>query len=498
MSKSVLLEQALVLPAIDIAAMLRGQLIVAIPRVQIAKGLSFLLCPEQSGSQNEIVRQYRSPFLPLAEVVISQNQDEKVQVEAWATCEQTQMIHDVDQLSTLSLLTVWNRSYLESLLKERQYLFLSHLKVHRLSNWITLPTEKVSSGKLGKFIGLSDEEPKLNFEPVKITDVLPILSDRLFVQRKEQLENLKPPDHPELEELQSAIAHYAKDHPKTKDFNRELQVFLGWADPQNQSISSLENDWMQKIKAYGYRDDETTENRKSNYQAGTDFEIIIRKSLEFLGFTVDEAHAGGAGGIDIFCSAPYSLVGECKCGKGIPDSTVEQLDRIAKRHLKERYETASRFIIGPGNPSAQLLESAKLPTTSIMSPETLQKLVEFHNQYPINLLELREKCLVAGQVDGKVDEFLVELTGRIRIRSHIVQSVKALKNDGDNFVTASTVRTHFNTAFASSLEKLENPEKAYTLLIELSSPLTGYLGRKQYQGKDWKADRFYFLRDLMV
>ncbi|MCY7408447.1 MAG: DUF1802 domain-containing protein, partial [Alkalinema sp. CAN_BIN05] len=133
-----------------------------------------------------------------------------------------------------------------------------------------------------------------------------------------------------------------------------------------------------------------------------------------------------------------------------------------------------------------------LPTTSIMSPEILQKLVEFHNKYPINLIELRDKCLVAGQVDSKVDEFLKELTVRISVRSYIVRSVKELKDDGDDLVTASTVRTHFNKAFGSSLKKLENPEKAHALLIELSSPLTGYLGR------DEETDRFYFLRDLMV
>ena len=498
MSKSVLLEQALVLPAIDIAAMLRGQLIVAIPKVQIARGLSFLLCPEQLISQTEIVEQYRSPFLPLAEIAIRPNQAERLELEAWATCEQTQMIHDVDQLSTISSLTVWNRSYLETLLKERQYLFLSYLKVNRLSNWVTIPTEKFPPGKLGKFVGLSAIECESVPDSVDVSESLPILSDRLFAQRKEQIEKLKAPEHPELEELQSAIDHYSKDNPKAKEFNHELQVFLGWTDIQNQTSSS-DNDWMRKIKAYGYRDDETDEDRKSNYQAGTDFEIIIRKSLEFLGFTVDESHAGGAGGIDIFCSQPYSLVGECKCGKGIPDSTVEQLDRIAKRHLKERYETASRFIIGPGNPSAQLLESAKLPPTSIMNPETLQKLVEFHDKYPINLLELRDKCLVAGQVEDKVDKFLAELTVRVSLRSYIVRSVKDLKNDdGDDFVTASTVRTHFNSKFASILRKLDDPKEAHTLLLELSSPLTGYLGREQDPGKDWKSDRFYFLRDLTV
>jgi hypothetical protein len=34
----------------------------------------------------------------------------------------------------------------------------------------------------------------------------------------------------------------------------------------------------------------------------------------------------------------------------------------------------------------------------------------------------------------------------------------------------------------------------HEILIELSSPLTGYLGRKK--GSDWKSDRFYFIRNL--
>jgi hypothetical protein len=36
----------------------------------------------------------------------------------------------------------------------------------------------------------------------------------------------------------------------------------------------------------------------------------------------------------------------------------------------------------------------------------------------------------------------------------------------------------------------------HEILVELSSPLTGYLGRNK--GSDWQRDRFYFLRDLTV
>jgi hypothetical protein len=39
------------------------------------------------------------------------------------------------------------------------------------------------------------------------------------------------------------------------------------------------------------------------------------------------------------------------------------------------------------------------------------------------------------------------------------------------------------------------PEALHEILVELSSPLTGYLGRKK--GSDG-SDRFYYLRDLKV
>jgi hypothetical protein len=39
-------------------------------------------------------------------------------------------------------------------------------------------------------------------------------------------------------------------------------------------------------------------------------------------------------------------------------------------------------------------------------------------------------------------------------------------------------------------------EKLRHLLIELFSPLAGYLGRDKSDGK--KGDRFYYLRDLLL
>jgi hypothetical protein len=36
----------------------------------------------------------------------------------------------------------------------------------------------------------------------------------------------------------------------------------------------------------------------------------------------------------------------------------------------------------------------------------------------------------------------------------------------------------------------------HEILIELSSPLTGYLGR--IKGSNWTSDRFYYLRNLPI
>ena len=123
---------------------------------------------------------------------------------------------------------------------------------------------------------------------------------------------------------------------------------------------------------------------KSNYQAGTDFEIVVRDSLEFLGSTTDYAHKGGAGGLDLLCSKPYPLVGECKSGKKIPNDTAVQLLNLGTLRLqdKETLAKATKLIIGPGVPTTQLMDAAKVHGMAIMNPETLEKLVKLQSNYP--------------------------------------------------------------------------------------------------------------------
>jgi hypothetical protein len=179
--------------------------------------------------------------------------------------------------------------------------------------------------------------------------------------------------------------------------------------------------------------------------------------------------------------------------QSIPDNTVEELDRIGKRHLgKETYEQGVKLIIGPGEPTRNLRESAKVSSISIIKPMTLQRLVELKAKYPgsVNLIELKP-YLEAGQIDYKLDEYIDKVNSNIKLRSHVVQLVKKhLERTGDENVGVDTL--HVAYIYSNQPQPLQ-PEQLREILIELSSPLTGYLGRNK--GSDG-SDRFYFLRDL--
>ena len=85
------------------------------------------------------------------------------------------------------------------------------------------------------------------------------------------------------------------------------------------------------------------------------------------------------------------------------------------------------------------------------------------------------------------------------MRSQIITVVKELSEQDNQSskaiyqsFTVTETRVHYNATHNPKL----NDEVVHDLLIELSSPLTGYLGR--IKGSDWKGDRFYFLRDLPI
>jgi hypothetical protein len=494
MFEPILIDKALYLPAPDVEALAEGRVVAAIPRVSIEEGWSFILYPGHPSTHAlPVERQYNLDFLPIAKSALGQLENSTIQIRTWARCESCVLIYEPEQLNILSHLTAWTPIALKKILQQQQHFFLACLRVYKIPKPIEVSKGHFGSEKVGKFIslsalGLPDHAPI----PLKIDTVLPVLSDGIFNQRKQQVTERKLPLHPDLENLHDAIAQLAKNNPNAKELEKDIKVFLCWAD--HSATNQLESDltWIKTIVGLGNRSKELDEG-KNNWQAGTDFENVVHQSLEFLGFTVDEAHKGGAGGLDLFCSKPYPLVGECKAGKGIPSRTTEELIKLGGMRLgKDRFLASAKLIIGPGNPTSDVLTAAQEWRVSIINPMSLQKLVELKAKYPgsIDLIELK-KYLEPGQIDHKIDEYIDKVIAEIRLRAHITQ---ILKNHLERVrATDVDLNTLFGVYCGSSPSQVLTTQEFYKVLIELSSPLTGYLGRRK--GNDGR-DRFYFLRHM--
>ena len=482
MSKSILLQTALALPNPDIEALIQGRMIAAMPRMFLNPGRTFALYPANlsvdllSGDGY-----YRSHFLPVAQKALAQLNSDKVSIKAWAKCELCEMVNEPESLEALSLLTVWKTEALQQILQQRPFIYLAYLRVYLLPQPLEMPVHPS-----GNFVSL----PK----SLNVTDSTPVLSESIFAKRRQKLEKLEPPEHPELEQLQSALVHLSTTNPKAKQLDAEIKIFLGWSENLPAAKPDPDLDWIKTIAALGDRSIELEE-KKSNYQAGTDFENITRQSLEFLGFKIENAYKGGAGGLDLFCSKPYPLVGECKAGRLIPSRTAEELIKLGGMHLsRDKFLESTKLVIGPGNPSVDMLKAAQEWKISIINAMTLQKLVELKAKYPgaVNLVELKPYLEMGRQIDDRINDYIQKVEREIRLRSQIIQAVKQLCSDSD-FPTVVEIKVQYNATFAAADSKLTN-ESVKDLTVELSSPLTGYLGR--IKGDNWQSDRFYFLRDL--
>lgn len=482
------LDIALRLPNSEVDALIEGRIITVIPRIYLDPGRQFALYPDDV-LNNSLAsdKYYNSAFLPITEKALIQESSETALIKAWAKCEFCQMLNDAESLKGLSRLTIWTTESLQQILLQRPYIFLAYLRVYLLPDAIEMPLNKQER----QFVAL----PK----NLAVTESSPVLTERTFSQRRQQLEKLEPPQHPELEELQSALALLANTNPAAKEFDRDLKIFLGWSSHQLTQQLELDLAWVNDIAALGNRSKEEDDGRKINWQAGTDFENIVRQSLEFLGFTIDYSHKGGAGGLDLFCSKPYPLVGECKAGKKIPNDTAVQLLNLGTLRLQnqEMLQQAVKLIIGPGEPTPQLKDAANVHNMAIINPETLEKLVKLQSQYrnSVDLFKLKE-YLKPGKSDDEVQKYIEQVYQEILLRSHIVASVNQLHTQGSKQPTVTEIRTVYNTKFAHDPSFTLNDELVHDLLVELSSPLTGYLGR--IKGIDAKSDRFYFLRDLSI
>ncbi|CAN1213466.1 DUF1802 domain-containing protein [Tumidithrix helvetica PCC 7403] len=395
----------------------------------------------------------------------------EVKISAWARCEGSQQFSEKDKCDILAARLQIPIESFQNALEQNGFIWLSYLRVYHLPSPII-----IKNSTKGVFIALENR--------IYINELQPVLDDITYEKRKREVENLEPPEPLDI----------------------QIQKMLEAVEIQCKMESLKKLDWIKEITTKGNRSIEEDKS-KSNYQAGTEFENIVKQSLEFLGFTVDITHKGGAGGLDLFCSKPYSVAGECKAGRSKSDKAVEQIDRIAKRILKENYLLASGLIIlGSGDePSNQLVDSAISSKVTgsikinIIKAMTLQKLVKLKAKYDgaIDLFELK-KYLQGGQIDEEIDKYIQKVEGEINLRSHIIQSVKELMNQpGEDYLNASAVRVQYNAIFGKDVNSILNDRATHELLVELSSPLAGYLGREK-SNSNWRSDRFYFLRDLPI
>ncbi|MGA1101901.1 MAG: hypothetical protein ACO3VB_09055, partial [Opitutales bacterium] len=307
-----------------------------LPKVHIRKDWRFLLCPVPA--PDAALDHYQHSFQPIFTLFQESEALLSHQLSHWAICKGCQIIRlDQDLVPLILSLSIWNQTYLEHRLENTGSFILVHLEVYPLQTAIPLEVEhyRKLSTKLGKFSSLKQLEIKL--EQVQPSET-PITSEIATERRR------------------TAIA----------------QIF----GEQSES-------WIDTITILGDRSIEEETGKKSHYQAGTDFENVTRRSLEFLGFTIEEAYRGGAGGLDFYCSHPFPLVGECKSGSKIPSDTTEQLIKLGGMKLEpEDFKVAAKLIIGPGKPTPDVIQASEKWKVSIMKPETLQQLAELQAQYP--------------------------------------------------------------------------------------------------------------------
>jgi hypothetical protein len=157
MNQSFSLPTALCLPVPDIEALIQGRTIAALPRMFIRTGQRFSLYPVDN-SKNVLL------------------------IKAWAKCEFSQILDKTTPLNTLDVLsqvTIWNLGTFEEIIQKYENIFLAYLRVYHLPQFIEVPANPNIQDKLGKFVGLPN---------ISVSEAKPVLSDQVFIQRKQQLE----------------------------------------------------------------------------------------------------------------------------------------------------------------------------------------------------------------------------------------------------------------------------------------------------------------------
>ncbi len=404
----------------------------------------------------------------------------------WARCESCKSIDTTTDLQLLQQIVPGSDEILDRHFTSKKFVFVALLRVYHLPGEIEVLPERVGDFSLLK-------------QPMLVNTLEPVISDRIFAKRQQQLNSLSLSPYPQLEALQQQLNLVSNPDLQIDSFERDLRIFLEWEQPSQKHQSFTDRNWIDRIEDVG------------NSSDGNEFEKLVRRSFLQLGFTnslnnikasLDPDATGGAGGIDIYCDRPFSLVGECKASKheSVPNSVSAQLIHLGITHLgKEVFDQSVKIIFAAGSLTSHAQQAAVQTQMNVITPTTLQRLVKLKARYPgsIDLREL-EQCLkqepFGADSDLKVNKYIDSIEQRIQNFVHIIST---LKNYLESQTFAEVGIDKFHVVFdLSHPSQKYSEEELYHIMIELSSPLSGYLGR--VKGDNWKDDRFYFLRDLII
>jgi hypothetical protein len=168
---------------------------------------------------------------------------------------------------------------------------------------------------------------------------------------------------------------------------------------------------------------------------------------------------------------------------------------LGRTHLgKEKFEDAAKLVIGPGKASSHLLAAAEGWEISILSAGTLQKLTEVWALYPgIFSLDELQPYFKTGIIDEQIEQFINEnILNKLDVHVAVMALVQQVLPEAPKSATADRLLGLFRNDHPALSHLGDND--FHDILIELASPLTGYLKREKAPQK-W-ADRFYFLREL--
>lgn len=435
---------------------------------------------------------------------------------SWAFCTQCKAIKNPEELKTISRITIWNFSFFQKILETKPCIFLAFLRTYKTSEQSVKLSQDVN-GKNGRFVALS--------EPIEVDMSRPVLNDKKFNLACRKIKELREAEINKFEfasettvEVPSSLAQepgsnsVGLSHPTIESQNIINRVLPRL--PFNNRGGAGANAWISKIAEVG------------NSSNGNDFEKLVRKSFLELGFScsnnnpkanLDPNKVGGSGGVDFYCESPYPIVGECKSTKTttIPSGTPGQLIKLGHNNLQEKYQECIKLIVAAGNLSNPASQTLKQNNIGMMSPEALQRIVEFRNKYKsypgaLDLFELRDSCFLddqqkqfGGPIDSKIEEYLLKLEKAMELKFNLVLFLHEYYQKKKKYLFSSSPRTFFSCEafdiYTEYQERYEMPitqEEMREALIELSSPFVGCLGR--ITNPDPLKESYYWLRDLEV